>query len=157
MWPNAGKQINHFSALSTSLPEKLYEAFQSSLPEESTLNVTEFLSGWVTQPGYPVITVNVFADRRTIVITQKKFLRNNPHHEDKTLWNIPITYATDKVNENFTETNATVHLTSEQTRIKLNDVGEWIVFNVQQTGECIRHWLFIEKSSIQWSNQVDGR
>ncbi|XP_055325495.1 uncharacterized protein LOC129579438 [Sitodiplosis mosellana] len=119
--------------LSTSLPEKLYKAFQDEV--HTGLDVTDFMSGWVTQPGYPVVNVNVFADRRTIALTQRKFLRNNPKHEDNTVWNIPISYATDKWNTNFTKTNAIVHLNSKsEQQHKLNDVAEWLVVNVQQTG-----------------------
>lgn len=119
------------------MPEKLYAAFQNEV-HENGLNVTEFLSGWVTQPGYPVLKVNVTNERKTVVISQRKFLRNNADHQDNTLWNIPITYSTDKQNENFTETKATVHLSNESLVIELGDAIEWIIFNVQQTGKCDR-------------------
>ena len=117
------------------MPEDLYAAFQNEV-QPSELNVSEFLTPWVIQPGYPVVNVNVQTDRRTIELTQRKFLLNNAKHNDKTLWNIPISYASDKHNKNFNETKSTVHLTGEKLEIKLNDEIEWIVFNVQQTSKC---------------------
>lgn len=126
------------SALNTTLPEKLYAAFQNEIPKG--WNVTEFLSGWVTQPGYPVLNVNVSSDRKSVVISQRKFLRNAPEHQDNTLWNIPISFASNKQNVNFNETNAMVHLSNVSLRIDLGkDAVEWILFNVQQTGKYVRH------------------
>lgn len=128
------------SALSTSLPEKLYAAFQNEVGQNG-LNITDFLSGWVQQPGYPVLNVNVSSDRQSVTITQRRFLRNNPDHQDDTLWHIPITYASDKQNTDFSATKASVYLThfNESLQIELGEAIQWIVFNVQQTGKCVRH------------------
>lgn len=123
------------SALSTAVPETLYAAFQDEVQDK--LNVTEFMSGWIAQPGYPVLNVNVSSDRKTVVISQRKFLQNNADHEDKTLWHIPITYASDKKNIEFNETKAKTFIGVDSLKIVLVEDIEWIVFNVQQTGWCI--------------------
>lgn len=94
------------------------------------------MSGWIAQPGYPVLNVNVLSDRKTVVISQRKFLRNNADHEDKTLWHIPITYASDKQNIEFNETKAEKFIGVDSLKIVLDEAIEWIVFNVQQTGWC---------------------
>lgn len=123
--------------MSTAVPETLYAAFQNQIQlSANSLNVSEFVSGWVAQPGYPVLNVNVSSDRKTIVISQRKFLRNNPDHQDKTLWHIPVTYASDKENTEFNETKAQSFFSEETQTIVLNEAIEWIVFNVQQTGKC---------------------
>lgn len=122
-----------FSELSTAVPEKLYAALQQEVA--SDLNVTTFCSGWVAQPGYPVLNVNVSSDRKTAVLTQRKFLRNKPEHNDKTLWSIPITFASNKENS-FNETTTNTFLTDESLKISLgSNAVDWIVFNKQQTGE----------------------
>ncbi|XP_031619288.1 membrane alanyl aminopeptidase-like [Contarinia nasturtii] len=118
--------------LSTAVPENLYAAFQSVIKDNS--NVSDVMSTWVKQAGYPVLNVNVFSDRRTVVISQKKFLQNNPKHTDNRLWSIPITYATINKNANFSETKTSTFLSTESQQIKLAEPFEWIIFNVQQTG-----------------------
>lgn len=128
------KSLLLHSELSTAVPETLYTAFQKNV--EPTLNVTAFMSGWITQPGYPVLNVNVSSDRKTVLISQRKFLRNNVEHQDKSLWQIPLTFASDKQNLEFNETKAKWFFAEESMKIELGEAIEWIIFNVQQTGWC---------------------
>lgn len=92
------------------------------------------MSSWVLQPGFPVLNVNVASDRKHIEITQKRFLRNNPNHQDKTLWNIPLTYATDKENSDFSFTKPMAMLSNGSLQVDLKEPIDWIIFNVQQSG-----------------------
>lgn len=119
--------------MSTSVPEKLYAAFQEAIGND--FNVTDVLGSWVSQPGYPVLFVNVSSDRKSAEITQRRFLRNKPTHNDDTLWHVPITYATDKTNADFSSTKTTAALKSESLKIDLGEAVEWLILNVQQTGE----------------------
>lgn len=118
--------------MSTAVPSTLFTAFQNEVQNDQ--NVTEFMSGWIAQPGYPVLNVNVSSDRKTVVISQRKFLRNDADHHDDTLWQIPLTYASDKHNIAFNETKAITFVAKESVTIKLEEAIEWIVFNVQETG-----------------------
>lgn len=120
------------SKFQTSVPAKLYDSFQKQVKD--ALNVTEVMSGWVTQPGYPVIYANISSDRKTIELTQRRFLRNKVEHDDKTQWSVPITFASDKQNANFNNTKAGIFLSGETLQINVTEPIEWIVFNVQQTG-----------------------
>lgn len=88
----------------------------------------------MAQSGYPLLNVNVTRDRKKVIISQRKFLRDNPVHQDKTLWNIPITYASNKENTNFSITKTTQFLSKQSQEIELEEAIDWIVFNVQQTG-----------------------
>lgn len=117
------------------MPETLYTALQSVVGNES--NVAEVMDGWVTQPGFPVLNVNLSDDRKHVVVTQKRFLRSNPNHQDKTLWNVPITYATDKENTDFSFTKPIAILSKDSLQIDLKEPADWIVFNVQQSGKTI--------------------
>lgn len=125
--------FKRFSALQTSVPEKLYAAFQREAPEG--VNISETMGSWVTQPGYPVIFVNVSEDRKSAELSQRKFLRNSHGHNDNTLWSVPITYATNNYTY-FNRTQPVVYLSSDKVQIDIGEANEWIILNVQQTGQC---------------------
>lgn len=131
------------SALQTGVPEKLYAAFQGVIGSE--YNVTELMDAWVYKPGYPLITAAVANDRKRVVITQKRYLQNNPNQEDKTLWHVPITYATDKVNNDFADTKPTKILSNESFEIEFKEPIDWIILNVQQTGKHFHRTILIWK------------
>lgn len=120
------------SELSTADPEKLYAAFQGVMPNDG--NVVNFMSSWVEQAVYPILNVNVSSDRKTVEISQKRFLRNNPTHHDDTLWRIPITFATNNINSNFSQTKPSMFLITKSQQIYFEEPIEWIIFNVQQSG-----------------------
>lgn len=123
------------SALQTGIPEKLYAAFQKEVGID--FNVTELMSDWILQPGYPVLNVNVTNDH--IVLSQKRFLQNNPNHQDKTLWKIPITYASNYENMGFISTKPVIVLSEKNLKIDLKKPIDWIIFNVQQSGEALSY------------------
>lgn len=123
-----------FSALQTSVPEKLFAAFQNEVG--NNVNTTDFMGSWVYQAGYPLLTVNFSSDRKSATITQKRYLRNKVNHEDETLWKIPITYASDRDNSDFSSTKPITVLSTETMQIDFKNPIDWIVFNVQQTGNC---------------------
>lgn len=121
-----------FSALTAAVPERLYEAFQKEVG--SDLNIAETWGSWVTQPGYPVLNVTLSSDRKHISITQKRFLRNDRSHPTKSLWKVPLTYASDKQNSDFSYTKPIAILSDESMEIELKQPVDWIIFNVQQSG-----------------------
>lgn len=126
------------SELKTAVPKHLYDALQSVAGEENKLNVTSFMGSWVTQAGYPVLSVSI-NDAKSITVKQTRFLRNygGNGHEDQTLWHIPITYATNKNNADFNSTSTTAFIKDQETTIDIKDV-DWVIFNVQQSGNHIK-------------------
>lgn len=120
------------SAYKTAKPEQLFAAFEKIVEGED--DVKEFMESWVYNAGYPLITVKMADDRTSVEITQKRFLRNKADHHDKTLYHIPITFATNKQNTNFTDTKRNAIMKSEKLNIKLTEPADWIILNVQQTG-----------------------
>lgn len=102
------------------------------------------MSGWILQSGYPVLSVRVASDRQHILITQKRFLQNNPIHQDKTLWKIPITYANNHQNTDFIDTKPVTMLSDKCIKINLKKPIDWIIFNVQQSGKTIHHHTLIQ-------------
>lgn len=101
---------------------------------------------WITQPGFPILNVNVANDRKRIVVTQNRFIQNNPNHQDKTLWSVPLTYASSKENADFTITKPITLLTNKSLEINLKEPVDWIIFNVQQTGIVVLNFM----RWIQW-------
>lgn len=121
------------SALLTTVPEKLFKAFQNEVGNE--VNISEFMGSWVYNPGYPLITVTVNDDRKSATIKQKRFLRNIANHEDATLYQVPINFASDKENTNFEDTSRSTILKKDEETIAFSEPVDWVIFNVQQTGE----------------------
>lgn len=92
---------------------------------------------WTTQAGYPVITINVHENRASLQVTQKRFFLNEQNREDKTVWTVPMSYATANDNSDFATTKARFFLPpnyDEGLNVTIPDKIDWIVFNVQQTG-----------------------
>lgn len=124
------------SAFSTVTPEKLFSALQKQTPHME-VDIAAVLGSFTTQSGYPVINVEVQENRRDIRITQRRFLLRNKDHSDETKWEVPLTYATSFENQKFQSTKHTFLLQSKVTALDINllEKIDWIVFNVQQTGE----------------------
>ena len=89
---------------------------------------------WVTQPGYPVINVTRDYEKKTITVSQKRFLAKKPNETSRGEWWIPINYALQGSHE-FENTTATDWLEPNKTLIIKNvKPDEWVIFNKQQTG-----------------------
>lgn len=103
------------------------------------MNVTSFMGSWVTQAGYPVLSVSINDAKDNITVKQTRFLRNyrGNGHEDQTLWHIPITYATNKNNADFNSTSTTAFIKDRETTIEVPKDVDWVIFNVQQSGNHI--------------------
>lgn len=92
---------------------------------------------WTTQPGYPLLTVTVAPNRESFTVTQKRFFINGKNTNDKTRWTIPLSIATAKQNADFSKTEPRTYLPKENElglNITWNEKFDWIIFNVQQTG-----------------------
>lgn len=88
---------------------------------------------WTEQSGYPVVNVAVAADRKSAVVTQKRYLLSG--ETDTTKWTIPLTYVTN--GEAFTNTKPKQYLKSNIASLAITDLDaadKWIIFNVQETG-----------------------
>ncbi|XP_076645841.1 aminopeptidase N-like [Halictus rubicundus] len=93
----------------------------------------EVAEDWVTQPGFPLVTVTRVSPGN-YSLSQQRF-KAYGNHNNKTKWWIPITYATNH-KLNFTNTTVTHWLTPKNLTIIEPD-SDWIVVNKQQTG-CYR-------------------
>lgn len=125
--------------MQTGLPEKLFAAFQKEVDKDvdgRKYDIADAMHSWIFKAGYPLITVEVDSERKTATISQKRFLRNKPEHDDKTLWKVPITFATNQKNADFDSTLPNAILDKESMQIDFGEPIDWVILNVQQTGIC---------------------
>lgn len=89
---------------------------------------------WVTQSGYPIITVTRNYDKKTAEIKQQRFFIKKQKEESKEKYMIPINFASE--GQEFNDTKATHWLESDKLDITdLNvEAKKWVIFNKQQTG-----------------------
>lgn len=88
---------------------------------------------WTEQSGYPVVNVEVATDRKSAVVTQKRYLLTG--ETDPTKWTIPLTYVSS--GEGFTDTKPKAYLKNTEASLAITELDaadKWVIFNVQQTG-----------------------
>lgn len=123
----ANQQYIKEMAFKTTRPENLFEAYNT----HGDPKIREFMEPWTVQPGYPLVTVIGSNDGYSI--TQQRFLLNNKTHDDKTLWPLPITYATKEAD--FANTKPTI-VNSATYKITVPKPEElpYFILNNQQVG-----------------------
>lgn len=114
-------------AFKSTRPENLFEAY--NLHGDPT--ISEFMEPWTVQSGYPLVTV--IGSNDGFSITQQRFLVNNMTHDDKTLWPLPITYATKEAD--FANTKPTI-VNTETYKVTIAKPEElpYFILNNQQVG-----------------------
>lgn len=114
------------------MSETLYAAFQTAVKNE--FNVSEVIDGWITQAGYPVVTIQVSSDRKQVEVRQNRYLRNETIHHDQTQWKVPLNWASSIENTDFSYSKPMTILRNSSMKINFNKPIDWIVFNVQHSG-----------------------
>lgn len=112
----------------------MYASLQRASPFND--NIADILNTWTTQSGYPVITVSRHADNRTWTINQRRFILKNKNHTDQSKWEIPLNYVSQ--NDHSFSSTASLFMferENENMVIETRPQNDWIIFNVQQTGE----------------------
>ncbi|KAL0133272.1 hypothetical protein PUN28_000801 [Cardiocondyla obscurior] len=112
---------------------------------EPNVTVKDIMNTWTLQAGYPLVTVTRNYNNSIINVTQERLLleSNDTISDLKSLWWIPITY-TSKKQLNFNNTRPIKWMKAERS-ISFNDTNvspsEWVIFNVQETGNYIPNQL----------------
>lgn len=124
---NALREYIKERQMKTTRPENLFDAFNAY----ADASVGDFMEPWTNQSGYPLVTVTGSNDGYSI--TQQRFLLNNMDHDDKTLWPLPITFATKEAD--FTNTTPTI-VTTATYKIDITNPEElsYFILNNQQVG-----------------------
>ena len=93
--------------------------------EESLINdkipVRTIMNGWIFQKGYPVINVDIDAEKNEIIIQQERFTftTSNQIDPDPTLWSVPIHYRDSGDNANEKK----FILNTRETRVNVADLS----------------------------------
>uniref|UniRef100_A0A672I6U9 Aminopeptidase n=1 Tax=Salarias fasciatus TaxID=181472 RepID=A0A672I6U9_SALFA len=101
-------------------------------------NVSEMMSSWTSQKGFPLVTVSVQEDQ--VEIKQEHFLlTSDDATRTSSLWNIPVTYVNDSCSV-APECRQVFHLKSKSDTLKLPGKVKWLKLNYQNTGFYIVHY-----------------
>ncbi|XP_029959852.1 leucyl-cystinyl aminopeptidase isoform X2 [Salarias fasciatus] len=129
--------LKEFSQLNTDtgdLWNSLTQVDVSSLHQ----NVSEMMSSWTSQKGFPLVTVSVQEDQ--VEIKQEHFLlTSDDATRTSSLWNIPVTYVNDSCSV-APECRQVFHLKSKSDTLKLPGKVKWLKLNYQNTGFYIVHY-----------------
>ena len=101
-----------------------------AMADASGQDIPGMMDSWITQVGYPVVTVETArtGSNASISLTQRRFLYSGPS-QDETLWHVPVRIMT----ENSTEEVASL-FTGRAVSIDAPGAAGWIKVNAGGTG-----------------------
>lgn len=101
-------------------------------------NVSEMMSSWTSQKGFPLVTVSRKGDQ--VTFTQEHFLltSDNATHTSS-LWNIPVTYVNDSCSL-APECRQVFTLKTKSGTLKVPESVKWLKLNYRNTGFYIVHY-----------------
>lgn len=94
-----------------------------ALSEASGKPVKEFMHAWVSQPGYPVVTIN--RDGDSLNLTQEQFFVG-PHIDKCRLWPIPLDASTHGLPEILDTTHLSVTAPADTIQLNVHDAAHFI-------------------------------
>ncbi|XP_029295882.1 LOW QUALITY PROTEIN: leucyl-cystinyl aminopeptidase [Cottoperca gobio] len=130
--------LKQFSGLNTDTND-LWNCLTQVEVSAQHQNVSEMMSSWTSQKGFPLVTVSRKGGQ--VTLTQEHFLltSDNAMHTSN-LWNIPVTYVTDNCSS-APECRQMFNLKTKSGTLK--DVPEsvkWLKLNYRNTGFYIVHY-----------------
>ncbi|XP_014606106.1 PREDICTED: uncharacterized protein LOC106787883 [Polistes canadensis] len=132
-------------------PEDLYQAISNQLPDQTSSNgVSKFLNSWTTQAGFPVVNVTIDSNGLATLSQERFFLRNENGESVKNIWEIPITWTSEK-NPNFNNTKPQFWLNQIEMKIMTNNSEGWKIFNIQQAG-----YYRVNYDIANWKRIIDA-
>ncbi|XP_018019814.1 aminopeptidase N [Hyalella azteca] len=137
--------------------DDLWEALTEQAHADGTLpqdlTVKTIMDTWTLQMGYPV--VNAYrSGQGTVILSQKRFLlvkspNSTDTHDYK--WWVPVSYTTQS-SPDFSQTQPTYWIPNTEESITIDGIpdGQWVVFNLQETG-----YYRVNYDSNNWQLLVD--
>jgi hypothetical protein len=114
-------------------PFELYRSFEQILRDKTDLinsvNITEFISSWTENSGYPILNVFSQPNNATFEISQHRFLADGSVRESSFI--IPTTYisnGTNSIESLIVQSSFSLEIINE------NNTNEWVLFNVDSNG-----------------------
>ncbi|KAM6931008.1 leucyl-cystinyl aminopeptidase [Xenentodon cancila] len=129
--------LNQFSGSNTETND-LWNSFTQVEISTQRQNVSEMMSSWTTQKGFPLVTVSRKGD--LVTLTQEHFLltSDNGTHTSS-LWNIPVTYVNNSCSLAH-ECRQVFTLKTKSDSFKVPESVKWLKVNYRSTGFYIVHY-----------------
>ncbi|XP_042343805.1 leucyl-cystinyl aminopeptidase isoform X2 [Plectropomus leopardus] len=129
--------LKQFSGSNTDTDD-LWNSLTQVEVSSQHLNVSEMMSSWTSQKGFPLVTVSRKGDQ--VTLTQEHFLltTENATHTSS-LWNIPVMYVNDTCSL-APECRQMFTLKSKSGTLKLPESVKWLKLNYRNTGFYIVHY-----------------
>ncbi|XP_040010464.1 leucyl-cystinyl aminopeptidase [Xiphias gladius] len=129
--------LKQFSGFNTDT-DNLWNSLTQVEVSTQHQNVSEMMSSWTSQKGFPLVTVSRKGDQ--VTLTQQQFLltSDNTTHTSS-LWNIPVTYVNDSCSL-APECRQVFTLKSKTGTLKLPESVKWLKLNYRNTGFYIVHY-----------------
>ncbi|XP_045891644.1 leucyl-cystinyl aminopeptidase [Micropterus dolomieu] len=129
--------LKQFSGLNTDTND-LWNSLTQVEVSTHHQNVSEMMSSWTSQKGFPLVTVS--RNGTQVTLTQEHFLltSDNATHSSS-LWNIPVTYVNDSCSL-APECRQVFTLKTKSETLKLPESVKWLKLNYRNTGFYIVHY-----------------
>ncbi|XP_053977131.1 thyrotropin-releasing hormone-degrading ectoenzyme-like isoform X2 [Hylaeus volcanicus] len=120
--------------------------FMNAMAEETTdlpltagVTLEEAMNSWISQGGYPVITVIRNYEKGTATIYQEQFSLDRPLENISRFWYIPLSY----IDENGNWSSPTITWFQSEPKFAIDNVASnesWVLFNINKTGYYRVHY-----------------
>jgi len=127
-------ELYEFSQFRSPTPDDLWALMRVNTSDTrvNDIKIKDIMKSWIKNYNYPVVQVN--REEKRLVLHQYKFDLGDTNKEvSRNKW-IPITF-TSSTKLNFNVTTPCWMTPYEDLVIPINNTNEWIILNLQQTGE----------------------
>ncbi|KAG1678936.1 Aminopeptidase N [Nymphon striatum] len=101
------------------------------------INVRKVMDSWTLQTGFPVVDMIRDYPKKTVKLTQTRFLFDPTNQSESQIWEIPMTF-TSSGKKNWDPENIVFWFTKKHGELVASDgvppADEWIVANIHETG-----------------------
>ncbi|XP_069962085.1 membrane alanyl aminopeptidase-like [Bactrocera oleae] len=119
-----------------TIPANLLTIWQQYWPEQTRSFAENVFNSFTQQVGYPLITVELSADKKSFTVKQERFLlKDRDTANTELLYTVPISYTTSDAKD-FINTTPKFYLEASKTPVTfdLTNSIEWIILNIQESG-----------------------
>lgn len=140
--------LKQFSGLNTDTNDLWNSLTQVQLSTQHQ-NVSELMTSWTSQKGFPLITVSCKGDE--VTLTQEHFLltSDNSTHSSS-LWHIPVTYVNNTCSF-APECRQMFTLKAKSGTLKLPENVKWLKLNYKNTG-----FYIVDYGNEGWADLSDA-
>lgn len=129
--------LKQFSGLNTDTDD-LWNSLTQVKVSTQHQNVSEMMSSWTSQKGFPLVTVSRYGDE--VTLTQEHFLlTSDSAMRTSSLWNIPVTYVNDSCSS-APECRQMFTLKTKSGTLKVPESVKWLKLNYRNTGFYVVHY-----------------